>query len=142
MKKYTFILSLLFLFCSLCIVVPTTFSINFIQLEHEFAGKGSTKGRFGKEIHLAFDSQNIYVSDTENRLIQKLSATGEFLLQIPEVPESPDNILRKPGHLAVDNRGNIYVADVTAGITLPKLLIQKFIYSHRASTNSVRWVNC
>ena len=114
MKKYTFILSLLFLFCALSIVVPTAFSVDFIQLEHEFAGKGSAEGRFGKDIHLAFDSQNIYVSDTENRLIQKLSATGTFLFQIPEVPESPDNILRKPGHLAVDNLGNIYVADVTA----------------------------
>ena len=114
MKKYTFILPLLFLFCSLCLVVPTAFSVDFIQLEHEFAGKGSTEGRFGKDIHLAFDRQNIYVSDTENRLIQKLSATGRFLFQIPEVPESPDNILRKPGHLAVDNLGNIYVADVTA----------------------------
>ena len=114
MKKYIFILPFLFLFCSLSIVLPTAFSVDFIQLEHEFAGKGSTEGRFGKDIHLAFDRQNIYVSDTENRLIQKLSATGEFLFQIPEVPESPDNILRKPGHLAVDNLGNIYVADVTA----------------------------
>ena len=87
--------------------------MDFIQLEREFAGKGTTQGRFSKDIHLAFDKQHIYVSDTENRLIQKLSATGEFLLQFPEVPESPDNILRKPGHLAVDSDGNIYVADVT-----------------------------
>ena len=87
--------------------------MDFIQLEREFSGKGTTQGRFGKNIHLAFDNQNIYVSDTENRLIQKLSATGEFLFQIPEAPESSDNILRKPGHLAVDSIGNIYVADVT-----------------------------
>ena len=92
--------------------LPSAFSVDFIQLEREFAGKGSTQGRFSKEIHLAFDKQHIYVSDTENRLIQKLSATGEFLLQFPETPESPDNILRKPGHLAVDSVGNIYVADV------------------------------
>ena len=87
--------------------------MDFIQLVQEFAGKGSTQGRFSKDIHLAFGKQHIYISDTENRLIQKLSATGEFLLQFPETPESPDNILRKPGHLAVDSIGNIYVADVT-----------------------------
>ena len=113
MKKHTVILTLLSIFCSLCIGLPSAFSVDFIQLEREFAGKGSTQGRFSKNIHLAFDNRNIYVSDTENRLIQKLSATGEFLSQIPEVPESPDNILRKPGHLAVDSMGNIYVADVT-----------------------------
>ena len=113
MKKHTVILTLLSIFCSLCIGLPSAFSVDFIQLEREFAGKGSTQGRFGKDIHLAFDKQHIYVSDTDNRLIQKLSATGEFLFQIPEAPESLDNILRKPGHLAVDTLGNIYVADVT-----------------------------
>ena len=114
MKRYIVILPLLSIFCSLCLGLNSAFSVDFIQLEREFAGKGSSQGRFGKDIHLAFDNQNIYVSDTQNRLIQKLSATGEFLFQIPEAPESPDNILRKPGHLAVDNMGNIYVADVTA----------------------------
>ena len=114
MKKHTLILLSLSLFSLLGIKLPSAFSVDFIQLAREFAGKGSTQGRFSKDIHLAFDKQHIYVSDTENRLIQKLSATGEFLLQFPEAPESPDNILRKPGHLAVDSVGNIYVADVTA----------------------------
>ena len=112
-KRHSVILPFLSILCSLCIGLTSAFSVDFIKLEREFAGKGSTQGRFGKDIHLAFDKQNIYVSDTENRLIQKLSATGEFLFQIPEAPESPDNILRKPGHLAVDSFGNIYVADVT-----------------------------
>ena len=111
MKHTTF--TILLAFCLLCTGLPFAFSVDFIRLEREFAGKGTTQGRFSKDIHLAFDRQHIYVSDTENRLIQKLSATGEFLFQFPEVPESPDNILRKPGHLAVDNIGNIYVADVT-----------------------------
>ena len=104
---------LLFTLCLLHIGLNPAFSVDFIRLEREFAGKGTTQGRFSKDIHLAFDRQNIYASDTENRLIQKLSATGEFLFQFPKAPESPDNILRKPGHLAVDNMGNVYVADVT-----------------------------
>lgn len=91
----------------------SAFAVDFIKLEREFSGKGSSQGAFSKDIHLAF-KQNIYVSDTENRLIQKLSPTGEFLLQIPADPESVDNILRKPGHLAIDDIGNIYVADITA----------------------------
>lgn len=114
MRKSVLISQLsLFILCLLHIVPNPAFSVDFIRLEREFAGKGATQGRFSKDIHLAFDRQHIYVSDTENRLIQKLSATGEFLFQFPEIPESPDNILRKPGHLAVDNIGNIYVADAT-----------------------------
>ncbi|MDE0423989.1 MAG: NHL repeat-containing protein [Candidatus Poribacteria bacterium] len=113
MKKHLVILPFLSTLCLLCLGLNLAFPVDFIQLEREFAGKGTTQGRFSKAIHLAFDRQHIYVSDTENRLIQKLSATGEFLLQFPEVPTSPDNILRKPGHLAVDNTGNIYVADET-----------------------------
>lgn len=95
------------------VYLKSALAVDFIKLEREFSGKGSSQGAFSKDIHLAF-KQNIYVSDTENRLIQKLSPTGEFLGQIPANPESPDNILRKPGHLAVDEIGNIYVTDVTA----------------------------
>lgn len=89
------------------------FSVDFITFTREFGGKGSTAGAFGEDIHLAF-RENIYVSDKAHRLIQKLSPTGTFLLQIPAEPTAPENILRKPGHLAVDTAGNIYVADVTA----------------------------
>ncbi len=105
-------------FCALTLIfslflLKEVSAVEFIKLEREFSGKGTTQGSFGKDIHLAF-KQNIYVSDTENRLIQKLSPAGEFLFQIPANPESSDNILRKPGHIAVDNDGNIYVADATA----------------------------
>lgn len=108
-----FLFFLMFAFLCVNVVLDTALAVDFVKLEREFSGKGSSQGAFGKDIHLAI-KQNIYVSDTENRLIQKLSPTGEFRLQIPENPEAVDNILRKPGHLAVDDIGNIYVADVTA----------------------------
>ncbi len=108
MKQTVLITLLLFIFG----LMPA-FSVDFITLEREFGGKGSTEGAFGKQIRLAF-RDNIYVSDKEHRLIQKLSPMGTFLLQIPAQPTSPENILRKPGHLAVDAAENIYVADVTA----------------------------
>ena len=49
MKKHILISQfLLFIFCSLCLGLPSALSVDFIQLEREFAGKGSTQGRFGK----------------------------------------------------------------------------------------------
>ncbi len=113
MKKRVIIAPFLVIFCSILIKSPAAFAVDFITLVREFGGKGATAGAFGKEIHIAFQ-KNIYVSDTKHRLIQKLSPTGEFLFQIPADPESHENILRKPQHLAVDNAGNIYVADLTA----------------------------
>ena len=123
---YTLLLLFTIFFNLFCIGLEHVSAVDLIKLEHEFSGKGSTQGAFGKTIHLAF-KQNIYVSDTENRLIQKLSPSGEFLLQIPANPESYDNFLRKPGHIAVDDNGNIYVADVTthhiADTSEPKVYI-------------------
>lgn len=118
--------SLIFLFSILYIWSNTAFAVDFITLEHEFSGKGSTQGAFGKTIHLAFQN-DIYVSDTENRLIQKLSPTGEFISQFPANPETLDNIFNKPGHIAVDAIGNIYVCDLTthhiADTSEPKVYI-------------------
>ncbi len=112
-NRNCFLFVFLVLLFHLNILLLSADAVEFIKFEQAFSGKGSTQGAFGKDIHLAF-KHNIYVSDTENRLIQKLSPTGEFLLQIPADPEAQDNILRKPGHLTVDEMGYIYVADTTA----------------------------
>ena len=91
-----------------------TFAVDFLKLEQEFSGKGSTGGFFSTNIHVGFDTEgNIYVSDADSRLIQKLSSTGEFIMQIPK-EKTVDNILRKPGDITADGDGNIYVTDITA----------------------------
>ncbi len=95
--------------------VDSTLAVGFLKFEREFSGKGSTNGSFGPNIHVAFGTEgNIYISDADNRLIQKLLPTGEFVMQIPKEPAEATNIFRKPGDIAVDEEGNIYVADTTA----------------------------
>jgi sugar lactone lactonase YvrE len=89
-------------------------AVGFPRFEREFSGKGSAGGFFGKDIKAAFDADgNIYISDKENRLVQKLSPTGDFIMQIPK-EKTVDNILKRPGDIAADSEGNIYVADITA----------------------------
>ena len=95
--------------------VNSAFAVSFLKFEREFSGKGSTDGAFSANIHVAFDAEGrIYVSDADNRLIQKLSPSGEFLMQIPEEPQAIDNKLKKPGDIVIDGNGNIYVAETTA----------------------------
>ena len=110
---YSFLYLSIILLVFTFLILKDTFAIDYIKFERKFSGKGSTQGSFGKDIYLAFKN-GIYVSDTENRLIQKLSPSGEFLFQIPTDPDSKDNILKKPEHLTVDGFGNIYVTDITA----------------------------
>ena len=107
---------LLFTICLAGVVINinAVYAVSFLKLEREFSGKGSTGGTFSANIHVAFDLEgNIYVSDTDNRLIQKLSSSGKFLMQIPEEPQAVDNVLKKPGDIAVDVAGNIYIAETT-----------------------------
>ena len=69
---------------------------------------------------LDFDETgNIYVSDADNRLVQKLSPTGDFIMQIPK-EKTVDSILRKPGDVAVDGSGNIYVVDQAVPHHIPE----------------------
>lgn len=103
-------------FCaSILFNARSTSAVDYLKLEREFSGKGSTDGAFSANIHVAFDAEgHIYVSDADNRLIQKLSVGGEFLMQIPKEPQAIDNKLKKPGDIAIDGNGNIYVAETTA----------------------------
>ena len=106
----------LIVLCTGCLFsVNSVFGVSYLKFEREFSGKGSTDGAFGSNIRVAFDAEGqIYVSDADNRLIQKLSPRGEFLMQIPEQPQAVDNVLKKPGDIAVDGNGNIYVAETAA----------------------------
>ena len=100
--------------------VSEIFAVGFLKFEREFGGKGSTDGFFSKRIHVGFDATgNIYISDADNRLVQKLSPTGEFVMQIPK-EKTVDNILRKPGDVAVDGNGNIYVVDQAVPHHIPE----------------------
>lgn len=115
--------------CKLFIIILIMFTISyaatgldFIKYEGSYGGKGAGKGGFGKKINVAFDQGgNIYISDEDNKIVQKLSPQGEFIMQIPKegsgqgsVPSSEELLFKKPGDICVDKNGNIYVADYTA----------------------------
>ncbi|MFQ6043657.1 MAG: NHL repeat-containing protein, partial [Candidatus Poribacteria bacterium] len=89
-------------------------ALESIKFDVTFGGKGSGGGGFGKNIHINFDADNnIYISDADNKVVQKLSPDGQFIMQIPkEKPLEP--LFEKPGDICVDSDGNIYVADTTA----------------------------
>jgi len=91
-------------------------ALNLVEFDRAFGGKGSGRGGFSRQIHLAFtDEGTIIVSDAATRIVQKLSPDGEFLAQYPRSEaESLDVVLVQPGSVAVDAAGNIYVADITA----------------------------
>jgi DNA-binding beta-propeller fold protein YncE len=52
----------------------------------------------------------VYVSDAGNRRIQKFDGNGKFLCQFGK-KGSGEAILGRPGGIAVDLAGNIYVVD-------------------------------
>ncbi len=80
----------------------------------QFGGKGESAGRFGETTYWDFDAEgNMFVSDADNRRIQKLSPRGQWLLTIDGREEDSPFRLRNPSDIAVDGQGNIYVADWT-----------------------------
>jgi len=102
-------------------------AVSMAQLDREFGGKGSGAGAFGKVVKLAFDrNDNIYVSDKDNKMIQKLDSEGNFLMQVL-LAGNEKPLFNAPGHIAVDDQGNIYVADWTSrhieGTDNPRLYV-------------------
>ncbi len=89
----------------------TSMAVNIVKFDKEFGGKGSGTGTFGKTLNIAFDyNNNIFISDKENKMIQKLDPEGNFIMQIPKTGED-SYLFNAPSDIAVDGQGNIYVAD-------------------------------
>lgn len=89
-------------------------AIDVVKFEKEFGGKGSGAGAFGKNVNIAFDKQNnIYISDKDNKMLQKLDPDGNFIMQIPR-SQDRSQLFNAPGDISVDAKGNIYVADWSA----------------------------
>jgi len=111
MKKLAcFYIVLFTLFC----IISTTNAIDSIRFDLAFGGKGAGGGGFSKNVHINFDKDNnIYISDADNKIVQKLSPDGRFLMQIPR-EKTDEPLFEKPGDICVDVAGNIYVADTTA----------------------------
>ncbi|HID94901.1 MAG TPA: hypothetical protein EYP53_02440 [Candidatus Latescibacteria bacterium] len=81
-------------------------AVGRLRFEEEFGGKGTGIGQFGEEIYLAFGSDGtIYVTDTDNRRVQRLGPTPL------EIKPSEKVTFNHPRSLAVDVDGNIYVTD-------------------------------
>ena len=92
----------------------SAFGVGSIQLDQVLGGKGAGHGVFGEHIRIHVDTEgNLYVSDADAKVVQKLNSAGEFLWQIPEDPTSED-LFQKPGDLCTDSDGNLYVTDYTA----------------------------
>ena len=75
------------------------------------AGDRTTPGQFWAPRGVAVDGAgNLYVADTKNQRIQKLSPDGEPLAQWGSAGSAPGQF-RNPSGVAVDGAGNLYVAD-------------------------------
>ena len=86
----------------------------------QFGTMGTGPGQFNSPTGVAIDQQgNIYVSDWGNHRIQKLSPTGQFLQQWGNsgrfgtelLPGDQPGQFNHPNGLALDSKGNLYVAD-------------------------------
>ena len=88
-------------------VVPETRSDRFRQFA---TASGRSAEAFGKPFGLVARNGRLYVSDTVRRLVHVLDrAKGEYR----QIGTSERGRLTKPLGLAVDDRGRVYVCDVT-----------------------------
>ena len=77
----------------------------------QIGSKGSAPGQFVLPTQLALDAEgNLYVSDTGNSRVQKLSPDGQCLLSIGSFGNSLGKFAWPKG-MDVDARGRIFVAD-------------------------------
>src|SRR5581483_8464085 len=76
-----------------------------------FAGGWSVAGHFRTPYGVAVDADaNVYVADTENHRVQKLTPDGQPLAQWGSFGTGPGQFQR-PSGVAIDGTGNVYVAD-------------------------------
>ncbi len=80
-----------------------------VEFVSEFGGKGEALGKFSDKTRFAFDGGgNIYVVDTENRCVQKLTPDGRPIIWIVSGDEF---LFARPMDVTVDGDLNIYVVD-------------------------------
>lgn len=80
--------------------------------QNTFGGQGSGEGRFTYPRGLAVDaSDNLYVADSENNIVQKVSKIGAYLTQLGSTRGSGNGQFSHPWGVAIDGSGNLYVLD-------------------------------
>jgi hypothetical protein len=114
-------------------IAVAAFSLTFTHFAGSFGGSGFEDGsgnvaRFNGDAGIAVDTAgNVYVADTSNHTIRKISPSGTVttLAGLAETPQSGDGrgahaLFNSPKGIAVDSAGTVYVAD-TGNHTIRKI---------------------
>jgi len=87
------------------------YDLNTRELKRTIGKRGDQPGEFNFPSNMTMDeSGNIYVSDTVNFRVQKLTQEGKPLMVFGEAGQTPGHLARPKG-IAVDRNGIIYVVD-------------------------------